>query len=165
VSGTGSTGSAGGPGSPSTPGRLSRRERIDRSRARAWVLQIHYLWESGDRTGRLRDALVDVQRHRRIAPRRLPFIRSLLETLDEEGSTIDDALRECLDNWRLERVSAIDRAILRLAAAEILYLDEIPPRVSLQEAVHLAEAYGGNESPRFVNGVLDALYRRDRARA
>jgi N utilization substance protein B len=43
----------------------------------------------------------------------------------------------------------------------MLYVDEIPPRVAIQEAIRLAEAYGGEDSPRFVNGVLDALYKRD----
>jgi transcription termination factor NusB len=58
----------------------------------------------------------------------------------------------------------MDRAVLRLGAAELLFLDDIPPRVSLQEAVRLAEQYGGADSPRFVNGVLDAFYRRVSAR-
>ena len=65
-----------------------------------------------------------------------------------------------MDNWRLERLSAIDRGILRLGATEILHLPDIPPKASILEAVRLAESYGGNESPRFVNGVLDAIYKR-----
>ncbi len=54
----------------------------------------------------------------------------------------------------------IDRNVLRLAAAEMLYFDDVPPRVSIQEALMLAERYGADESPRFVNGVLDALMKR-----
>tara|TARA_B100000405_G_scaffold37931_1_gene25569 strand:- start:2145 stop:2312 length:168 start_codon:yes stop_codon:yes gene_type:complete len=49
--------------------------------------------------------------------------------------------------------------VLRLGAVELLYSEEIPPKVAIQEAILLAEAYGGDESPRFVNGVLDALYK------
>ena len=56
-------------------------------------------------------------------------------------------------------MSRIDRAVLRLGVVELLYLEEIPPKVAIQEAILLAEAYGGDESPRFVNGVLDALYK------
>jgi N utilization substance protein B len=59
----------------------------------------------------------------------------------------------------------MDRSILRLGAAEILFLDEIPPKVSIQEGIYLAEAYGGRDSPRFVNGVLDALYKRETRRS
>ena len=118
---------------------MDRRERIDRSRARAWALQIHYRWESSGAEGRLRDALVETMTTRRIAHRRI--------------------LRKALQNWRLERLAAIDRAVLRIGAAELLHGEDIPPKVAIQEAIRLAEAYGGKDSPRFVNGVMDALYK------
>jgi N utilization substance protein B len=139
--------------------KLDRAERIDRSRARAWALQVHYRWESSGFEGTLRDALVDTTATRRIAPSRLPYIRALLTLLDEHIDEIDRTLRRYLDNWSLDRLSRIDRAVLRLGAVELLYRDDIPPKVAIQEAIHLAEAYGGDESPRFVNGVLDALYK------
>lgn len=138
---------------------LDRAERIDRSRARAWTLQIHYRWESAGRDGLLRDALVETMATRRIAPSRVPYVRKLLGTLDDHGAAIDRALSGALQNWRLERLAAIDRAVLRIGAAELLYGEDIPPKVAIQEAIRLAEAYGGTESPRFVNGVLDALYK------
>jgi N utilization substance protein B len=140
--------------------RLDRVERIDRSRARAWLLQIHYRWESEDDTRTLRDALAGTMATRRISPRRLPYIRQILGLIDEHLADIDAALRAALDNWKLDRLSRVDRAVLRIAAAEMLYLAEIPPKVAIQEAIRLAEAYGGDESPRFVNGVLDALYKK-----
>jgi N utilization substance protein B len=62
-------------------------------------------------------------------------------------------------NWRLERLAVVDRCILRLAGAELLQ-GTTPPRVVIQEAVHLAERYGSVRSAKFVNGVLDALARR-----
>lgn len=139
--------------------KLDRAARIDRSRARAWVLQIHYRWESGGCEGSLRDALVDTTATRRIAPRRLPYIRELLAILDRSLPEIDRALVGALDNWSFDRLSRIDRAVLRIGAAELLERDDVPPKVAIQEAIRLAEAYGGNESPRFVNGVLDALYK------
>ncbi len=138
----------------------TRRERIDRVRARAWALQVLYRWEAGGGGGsNLRDALVETTGTRRIAPRRLPYVRLLLTTVDEHLEDIDARLRRSLDNWRMERLSAIDRGVLRLGVAELVYLEEIPPKVAIQEAVRLAEQYGGPESPRFVNGVLDAVYR------
>lgn len=143
----------------SDPERLDRRERIDRSRARAWALQVHYQWESSGFEGSLRDALVDTAATRNIAQRRLPYVRRLATLLDEHGDEINRILAARLDNWSLDRLSRIDRAVLRIGAAELLYQDEIPPKVAIQEAIHLAEAYGGDESPRFVNGVLDALYK------
>ena len=139
--------------------KLDRAERIDRSRARAWALQIHYRWESQGLEGSLRDTLVDTTATRRIKPSRLPYIRELLSLLDEHIEEIDRTLRRYLDNWSMDRLSRIDRAVLRLAVVELLHREDIPPKVTIQEAIHLAEAYGGDESPRFVNGVLDALYK------
>ena len=98
-------------------------------------------------------------RTRHVSPKRLPYVRRVVAVLDAHLREIDDALRSALDNWRLERLSAMDRAVLRIATAEILHLDDVPPKVAIQEAIRLAEAYGGPESPRFVNGVLDALYK------
>jgi transcription antitermination protein NusB len=135
------------------------RERIDRGRARQWALQVHYRWESSGGGGSFRDALADTVATRRISPRRLPYVRRILGVLDENLRAIDRALQGALENWRLERLSSIDRGILRLATAELLYVPEIPPKVSIQEGIRLAELYGGNDSARFVNGVLDALYK------
>ena len=139
-----------------------RRTRIDRSRARAWALQILYRWEAGEARGQgtLRDALVETTSTRRISPRRLGYVREVLKALDANMDQIEETIQGSLDNWRLERLSAIDRALLRLATAEMLFMEEVPPKVSIQEAILLAEQYGGDESPRFVNGVLDALYKR-----
>ena len=128
-------------------------------RARAWILQIHYRWESAAFDGTLRDALVDTTATRLVAKRRLPYIREVLQLMDEHLSEIDAMLQNSLDNWRLERLSTIDRAVLRIGATEIVYMEDVPPKVSIQEGIRLAEAYGGSESPRFVNGVLDALYK------
>jgi transcription antitermination protein NusB len=82
----------------------------------------------------------------------------LVRAVISESAEIDRALREVTVNWRLERIGAIERSVLRLGSAE-LGLDDTPPRVVIQEAVKLAERYGSSQSARFVNGVLDALAR------
>jgi N utilization substance protein B len=138
---------------------LSARERIDRYRAREWALQIHYRWESGGKEGTFRDALSGTLATRRVSPARLPYLRRLMDELDTHLPALDRTLQGALENWHLQRLSSIDRGILRIAAAEMLHVDEIPPKVSIQEGIRLAELYGGPESPRFVNGVLDALYK------
>jgi N utilization substance protein B len=97
---------------------------------------------------------------RRVASRRVPYLELLLEALQDHLPDVDRALQGALENWRLDRLSVMDRSILRIGATEILFLEDIPPKVSIQEGIHLAEAYGGKDSPRFVNGVLDALYKR-----
>ena len=132
----------------------------DRSRARAWALQVLYRWESAGGGETIAQALSRVLQSRRVSPRRVGYIELLLETLQDQLPDVDRALKGSLENWRLDRLSVMDRSILRLATAELLYLEEIPPKVSIQEAIHLAEAYGGKDSPRFVNGVLDALFKK-----
>ncbi len=139
---------------------LDPRERLDRQRARAWLLQVHYRWESEGSEGSLAQSLRATMSTRRVSPRRVPYVRRVLGLLDEHLEEVDTALRSSLDNWRLDRLSKIDRAVLRIGATELLYVEEVPPKVTIQEAIRLAEAYGGDESPRFVNGVLDALYKR-----
>ena len=133
--------------------------RIDRTRARAWVLQIHYQWDVGGRAGTLTDVLDEVVTMRRIAESRIPYVRRMAAELDARGDELDQLLDVALDNWRMERLALLDRAVLRIATAELVCFDEIPPKVSIQEAVRLAERYSGPESPGFVNGVLDALYK------
>ncbi len=144
--------------------RLEVQQRLDRSRARAWLLQIHYRWESEGARGALAEALQGTMATRHVSPRRLPYIRLVVGLLDQHRAAVDEALRDALDNWRLERLSAMDRAVLRIGATELLFVSEVPPKVAIQEAIRLAEAYGGDESPRFVNGVLDALYKGAAAR-
>lgn len=133
--------------------------QVDRSKSRAWALQIHYLWEAG-RDASVLDALDETMRTRTIARRRLPYVRRLLEALDANFADVDDHLVASLENWRLERLAGIDRGVLRLAATEMLFLSDVPPKVSIQEAIRLAERYGSAESSKFVNGVLDALFKR-----
>ena len=137
--------------------------RLDRTRARAWALQVHYRWDvgwdAGDERRTLPDALDEVMSTRRIAPARVPYLRRLVTELHDHGSEVDELLSAALDNWRLERLSSLDRGVLRIAAIEITHFDDIPPKVSIQEAIRLAERYGGIDSPAFVNGVLDALYK------
>jgi N utilization substance protein B len=136
------------------------RRRIDRHRARGWGIQILYRWESEGGDGTVTEALEEVRDHRLISRARIPYLVRLSSLLDEHRESIDAELSRCLANWTLDRLSRIDRAILRLAATELLFMDDVPPRASIQEAIHLAEQYGGQDSPRFVNGVLDALYKR-----
>jgi transcription antitermination protein NusB len=129
----------------------------ERSRARGWALQVLYAWE----TRGMKDTPVrtfrQLERERHMAEESHPYVQRLLEQFEKNQATVDSTVQESLSNWRLERLSMIDRNILRLAATEMIHIDDVPPRVSIQEAIHLAEKYGTNESPRFVNGVLDAL--------
>jgi N utilization substance protein B len=136
-----------------------------RSRARGWALQVLYAWEARGRETPPLAILREFEEHRRIARDSREYLETLIRTVAEHVDVIDRELDASLTNWRLERLAVIDRNILRIAAAEMLYIEDVPPRVSIQEAILLAEKYGTTESPRFVNGVLDALYRRIEGRS
>lgn len=130
-----------------------------RSRARARALQVLYAWDARKREVDPRTLLSDLYQARAAAVETGRYIERLLAVVAEYGAEIDQELQQALTNWKLERVSTVDRNILRIAAAEMLFISEVPHPVSIQEAIILAERYGTAESPRFVNGVLDALSR------
>jgi N utilization substance protein B len=94
-----------------------------------------------------------------VPPEERRLAGNLVRAVSSGGVDLDRALAEVTTNWRLERLGAIERCVLRLAAAE-LAAGETPPRVVIQEAIHLAERYGSARSAMFVNGVIDALARR-----
>lgn len=75
---------------------------------------------------------------------------------------IDLAIGRASENWKVERLAAVDRAVLRIATYELLYEPETPPEVVIDEAVEIARRFGGERSPAFVNGVLDVIARQVR---
>jgi N utilization substance protein B len=132
-----------------------------RTKARARVLQVLYAWEIRGGAEPLRQVDLEIT-----APERPPldapvreYANQLLDILEEAHPQVDARIEALSDNWRLSRMTTIDRNILRIAAAEMLHIEDVPLKVSLQEAILLAEWFGTDESRRFVNGVLDALLR------
>lgn len=88
------------------------------------------------------------------------YAESLVLGVAENRKAIDERLIASSENWALDRMPVVDRAILRLAVYEMLYVDEVPVSVAINEAVELAKAYGGDDdSSRFVNGVLGRIAR------
>jgi N utilization substance protein B len=91
----------------------------------------------------------------------IDFSQVLLEGTVKNIKTIDDLIKKYVKNWEIDRMAIIDRNILRLACYELYYLDEIPPKVSINEAIELAKRFGDVDSPRFVNGILDKIYKQE----
>jgi N utilization substance protein B len=77
-----------------------------------------------------------------------------------ERSTIDTYIADAARNWRVERLAIIDRLLLRLAVHELLQYPATPPRVVIDEAIELARVYSGDDAAKFVNGVLDGIFKR-----
>lgn len=82
------------------------------------------------------------------------YIQGVLRGVSDNLDKIDSIILSNLKNWSISRIAKIDLSILRLAIYEIKYMDEIPPKVSINEAVELAKTYGNNDSKAFINGVL-----------
>ena len=78
----------------------------------------------------------------------------LARGVEEEQEHLDGVLSEVSEGWPVHRMSAIDRTILRLALYEMLYVDDVPPEVAVNEAIELATGFSGEEAPSFVGGVL-----------
>jgi transcription antitermination protein NusB len=128
------------------------------SRARSRALQALYAWDMrpGQSLERVAGTVWD---DLSVPPEERAIASRIVRVVIADSVKIDRELEAVTTNWRLERLGAIDRAVLRLAAAE-LSAGETPPKVVIQEAVRLAERYGSVQSARFVNGIIDALARR-----
>ncbi len=92
------------------------------------------------------------------------YIFFLAETWDRHQSEVDAAIESRLQSWSLDRLSVVVRSVLRLGATELIYFEETPAEVILDQAIRLAQRYGEDGSDAFVNGVLDAVSR-DHARS
>jgi N utilization substance protein B len=88
------------------------------------------------------------------------FSTLLIEGAWRHREEIDRMISDCSEHWSVSRMSKVDRSILRMAVYELLYCDDIPPKVTLNEAIDLGKAYGSENSGAFINGILDALYGR-----
>ncbi|WP_078545827.1 transcription antitermination factor NusB [Litchfieldia alkalitelluris] len=85
------------------------------------------------------------------------FLNQLVFGVVEHKEEIDTLLRQNLEKWNLERVANVDRSILRMAIFELNYVDEVPPKVSIDEAIELAKVFGDDSSGRFINAVLSKV--------
>ena len=126
-----------------------------RRKTREFVLQVLYQWEM---TGQdVEKGLPLLREHLLSGGGEDSFLIRLLRGVSAHREEIDRLIEGHSEHWRLERMPPVDRNILRIAAFELLYCEEVPPRVSVNEAVELAKRFGSEDSPAFVNGILDRI--------
>lgn len=128
-----------------------------RTRGREIALQV--LYQLDQNPG------LDPEERRRFIERRLrndrrlcEFAEGLIGGVKEHQGRLDELISAVAENWRIERMAAIDRNILRLGAFEMLYSPDVPRKVAINEALELAKRYSTAQSSRFVNGILDRLH-------
>lgn len=144
---------------------MARKHIVNRIKQRSDVTQILYAVELTDRNpidivdAGLYPAIFDddnkLDKKETIAIDE--YGRLLLQGITEKRDFLDQRISHASDNWAIDRMPAVDRSILRLATYEMLYVDEIPVSVAINEAVDLAKKFGGDDSPRFVNGILGKI--------
>lgn len=90
------------------------------------------------------------------------YLTKALRGIKKNLADIDCQISQAAPEWPIEQIAAIDKAILRLATYELLYSDDVPPKVAIDEAVEIAKTFGGENSSKFINGVLGTLYRQSK---
>ena len=128
-----------------------------RRKGRELALQMLFQWELGEHTPQ--HVISTFLRSQRVEPEEENFARSLFEGAVSEVNSLDRMIQEHAEHWRLERMAAVDRNVIRLALYELLHYPTTPPAVVINEALELARRFSSAESVEFVNGVLDAIRR------
>ena len=126
-----------------------------RTQARECVLKILYQVDMAQCS--LDEAILSFWEGHPTPPEVQEFAERLIRGTQEHLAEIDQKIIQYTENWQLNRMAAVDRNILRFAVYELLYLDEIPPKVTINEAVNIAKKYSQDDAGKFVNGILDKI--------
>ena len=126
-----------------------------RTQAREYALQI--LYQIDVRKDPEDKILVDFWKGMEVEPEVSDFAAKLVIGTIRNKKKIDEVISKYASNWKLSRMAVIDRNVLRMASYELLFCEDIPPKVSINEAVDLAKKFGDTESGKFVNGILDKI--------
>lgn len=126
-----------------------------RRRSREFALQVLYQLEITKQSAL--KAMVQLKENFSPEEGEDEFAKQIVLGVVERRQEIDRLIEERSENWRLDRMTIIDRNILRIAIFELLYCSEVPPKVTLNEAIDLGKRYGSEESGSFINGILDRI--------
>ncbi len=135
----------------------------NRRKARECALQVLYdlefnaIRDDKDLERRLADFFVCFPEPGTIEPETEAFTQKLVKGVLDHGEDIDALIQRASTNWKMERMAVVDRNLLRLATYELKYVGDIPPKVSLNEAIEIAKRYGSEDSSAFINGILDKV--------
>ena len=133
---------------------------LERSRARRLAMQILY---QRDITGESVGVILRTKAYSVEDGEPDDFCRQLVTGVEMHLPEIDETIGTVSENWSVSRMPLVDRNILRLATYEVLFVDDVPPSVAINEAVELAKVFGGEDSSKFVNGVLGKIAERHAA--
>ena len=126
-----------------------------RRRSREFALQVLYQLDITKQDA-VR-AMAQRKEHFFLKGERDDFVERIVLGVIEHRQEIDQLIEQYSENWRLDRMNLVDRNILRMATFELLYFEDIPPKVTLNEAIDLGKRYGTEDSGSFINGILDRI--------
>ena len=126
-----------------------------RRKSREFALQALYQWDIARQD--IQRIIAQSREHFSLEKGEDEFSERIIRGVVGHLQELDQLIETYSENWRLERISLIDRNILRMAAYELLYCEEIPPKVTLNEAVDLGKQFGTEDSGSFINGILDRI--------
>jgi len=137
-------------------------DKIEKRIARCLCLQILYANNTSGNT--FDDIYINFFKNKNIdfnyslTEEQINYASELFKLTLEHVKEIDGMVKSKLVNWEIKRLARMDRMILRMSTAEMLYMDSVPPKVSIAEGVEIAKEYSTSDSSSFVNGILDAIY-------
>lgn len=129
-----------------------------RRKARELALQCLYQWDQQRHEANL-DIAEETMDQMEAEPDTRPHARAILEAYWAKPTEIDEWIDASSNNWSISRMAVIDRNVLRIAATELRWIEEIPPRVAIDEAIEIVRRFSTEKSATFVNGILDRLMR------
>lgn len=123
-------------------------------------MQTLFAWDFNGRKSQEVDQIID-ENFENFAPQFNDngFVRETVKGIFDHIEEIDNSIRKYATEWPLEQITIVDRNVLRIGIYELVYSENIPPKVAINEAIEIAKAFGGESSGKFINGVLGAIYR------
>jgi N utilization substance protein B len=130
---------------------MSLRRRVIRER----VLQALYAYELSQEP--IEMIILNIVGDLQKQPEAFAFAKQLILKVIECNKELDDLIRQRVEHWEFNRLAIIDRIVLQMSICELLFFEDIPPKVTMNEAIEIARAYSTDKSDKFVNGVLDSI--------
>ena len=127
--------------------------KLKRKKERQLVLEALYAWHMAPKE--INSIIADISYLHQLHMEVSPYVRMSLENVINNREVLDGIIDKYLNDWDFNRVAPLDIALLRLALAEMLYSDDIPPEVSINEVIELSKKYSNDKAPKFINGILD----------
>jgi len=138
---------------------MASNRHLGRIIALQTLYEVEFREESGDKTVELSEVLArNISRYQKAVDDK-SFIERLVNGVTKEESKLDDVLRPVAPEWPIEQIARMDRVVLRIGLYELLYEKDVPPKVVINESVELAKSFGGDNSSKFINGVLGTVLR------